>query len=105
MVGRGIGMVEDSAPSDHIVQFYQDRIFDNRAVCRFAGTPLANGKCVILLPTPTANRYQGIMDMTRRAAHPHFKSVQQETAMASHKFSHGLPRRVSAVLTDGHIES
>jgi len=67
-------MVEDSAPSDHIVHFYQDRIFDDRAVCRFAGTPLENGKCVILLPTPTANRYQGIEETRDREGSGQFST-------------------------------
>src|SRR5215216_5413144 len=46
-------MVADAAPSDHIVQLYQDEDFLNRAVCRFAGAALANGEGLILVPTLT----------------------------------------------------
>jgi hypothetical protein len=46
-------VVADAAPSDHIVQLYQDHDFLNRAVCRFAGAALANGEGIILVPTPT----------------------------------------------------
>jgi len=45
------GVVADAAPSDHIVQLYQDQDFLNRAVCRFAGAALAAGEGVILVPT------------------------------------------------------
>jgi hypothetical protein len=45
------GVVADAAPSDHIVQLYQDQDFLNRAVCRFAGAALANGEGLILVPT------------------------------------------------------
>jgi MEDS: MEthanogen/methylotroph, DcmR Sensory domain len=44
-------MVADAAPSDHIVQLYQDQDFLNRAVCRFAAAALANGEGIILVPT------------------------------------------------------
>jgi hypothetical protein len=44
-------VVADAAPSDHIVQLYQDEDFLNRAVCRFAGAALAHGEGVILVPT------------------------------------------------------
>lgn len=44
-------VVADAAPSDHIVQLYQDQEFLNRAVCRFAGAALANGEGIILVPT------------------------------------------------------
>ncbi len=44
-------VVGDAAPSDHIVQLYQDQDFLNRAVCRFAGAALANGEAIILVPT------------------------------------------------------
>jgi DcmR-like sensory protein len=46
-------IVADAAPSDHIVQLYQDQDFLNRAVCRFAGAALANGEGLILVPTLT----------------------------------------------------
>ena len=46
-------VVADAAPSDHIVQLYQDQEFLNRAVCRFAGAALANGEGIILVPTLT----------------------------------------------------
>jgi hypothetical protein len=46
-------VVADAAPSDHIVQLYQDEDFLNRAVCRFAGAALANGEGIILVPTLT----------------------------------------------------
>jgi hypothetical protein len=45
------GIVADAAPSDHIVQLYQDESFLSRAVCRFAGAALANGEGLILVPT------------------------------------------------------
>jgi hypothetical protein len=45
------GLVAHAAPSDHIVQLYQDRDFLSRAVCRFAGAALANGEGLILVPT------------------------------------------------------
>jgi MEDS: MEthanogen/methylotroph, DcmR Sensory domain len=44
-------MVADAAPSDHIVQLYQDQDFLNRAVCRFAAAAPANGEGIILVPT------------------------------------------------------
>jgi hypothetical protein len=44
-------VVADAAPSDHIVQLYQDQEFLSRAVCRFAGAALANGEGIILVPT------------------------------------------------------
>ena len=44
-------MVADAAPSDHIVQLYQDQEFLSRAVCRFAGAAIANGEGIILVPT------------------------------------------------------
>jgi hypothetical protein len=44
-------VVADAAPSDHIVQLYQDQDFLNRAVCRFAAAALANGEGMILVPT------------------------------------------------------
>ncbi len=44
-------VVAEAAPSDHIVQLYQDEDFLNRAVCRFAGAALANGEGIILVPT------------------------------------------------------
>jgi len=44
-------VVAEAAPSDHIVQLYQDQDFLNRAVCRFAGAALANGEGIILVPT------------------------------------------------------
>lgn len=46
-------VVADAAPSDHIVQLYQDQEFLNRAVCRFAGAAIANGEGLILVPTLT----------------------------------------------------
>src|ERR1051325_2292409 len=46
-------VVADAAPSDHIVQLYQDPDFLSRAVCRFAGAALANGEGIILVPTLT----------------------------------------------------
>jgi hypothetical protein len=46
-------VVADAAPCDHIVQLYQDQDFLNRAVCRFAGSALANGEGIILVPTLT----------------------------------------------------
>ena len=46
-------LVADAAPSDHIVQLYQDQDFLNRAVCRFAGAAIANGEGIILVPTLT----------------------------------------------------
>ncbi len=46
-------VVAGAAPSDHIVQLYQDQDFLNRAVCRFAGAALQNGEGIILVPTPT----------------------------------------------------
>jgi hypothetical protein len=46
-------VVADAAPSDHIVQLYQDQEFLNRAVCRFACAALANGEGIILVPTLT----------------------------------------------------
>ena len=48
-----VRVVADAAPSDHIVQLYQDQGFLNRAVCRFAGAALANGEGIILVPTLT----------------------------------------------------
>jgi hypothetical protein len=44
-------LLHDAAPSDHIVQLYQDEEFLNRAVCRFAAAALAHGEGVILVPT------------------------------------------------------
>lgn len=44
-------VVTDAAPSEHIVQLYQDQDFLNRAVCRFAGAAIANGEGLILVPT------------------------------------------------------
>jgi len=44
-------LLAGAAPSDHVVQLYQDQDFLNRAVCRFAGAALANGEGVILVPT------------------------------------------------------
>ena len=44
-------VVADAAPSDHIVQLYQDQEFLSRAVCRFAGAAIANGEGIILVPT------------------------------------------------------
>jgi hypothetical protein len=46
-------VVSEAAPSDHIVQLYQDDGFLNRAVCRFASAAIANGEGVILVPTLT----------------------------------------------------
>ena len=46
-------VVAHAAPSDHIVQLYQDQDFLNRAVCRFAGAALASGEGIILVPTLT----------------------------------------------------
>jgi hypothetical protein len=46
-------LLADAAPSDHIVQLYQDDDFLNYAVCHFAGSGLANGESVILFPTVT----------------------------------------------------
>ena len=43
----------DAAPSDHIVQLYQDEDFLNQAVCLFAGPGFANGESIILFPTLT----------------------------------------------------
>ena len=45
------GLLAGAAPSDHVVQLYQDQEFLNRAVCRFAGAALAAGEGVILVPT------------------------------------------------------
>jgi hypothetical protein len=44
-------LLNSAAPSDHIVQLYQDQQFLNRAVCRFAAAAIANGEGVILVPT------------------------------------------------------
>lgn len=44
-------VIADAAPSDHIVQLYQDQDFLNRAVCRFAAAALASGEGMILVPT------------------------------------------------------
>jgi hypothetical protein len=44
-------LLHDAAPSDHIVQLYQDEQFLNRAVCRFAAGALKHGEGVILVPT------------------------------------------------------
>ena len=44
-------VLSGAAPSDHIVQLYQDEQFLNRAVCRFAASALAHGEGVILVPT------------------------------------------------------
>ncbi len=46
-------LLADATPCDHIVQFYQDPDFLNRAVCRFAGAALTNGEGIILVPTLT----------------------------------------------------
>src|SRR3979409_278861 len=51
--GPWLHVVSEAAPSDHIVQLYQDQDFLNRAVCRFAGSALANGEGIILVPTLT----------------------------------------------------
>src|SRR3954462_11546684 len=45
------GLLAGAGPRDHIVQLYQDQKFLNRAVCRFAGSAIANGEGVILVPT------------------------------------------------------
>ena len=45
------GLLVSAAPSDHIVQLYQDQEFLNRAVCRFAAAAITNGEGVILVPT------------------------------------------------------
>jgi DNA-binding NarL/FixJ family response regulator len=45
------GLLTSAAPSDHIVQLYQDQQFLNRAVCRFAAAAITNGEGVILVPT------------------------------------------------------
>lgn len=45
-------LLHDAAPTEHIVQLYQDDQFLNRAVCRFAAAALAHGEGVILVPTP-----------------------------------------------------
>jgi DNA-binding NarL/FixJ family response regulator len=45
------GLLASAAPSDHIVQLYQDQQFLNRAVCRFAAAAITNGEGVILVPT------------------------------------------------------
>jgi hypothetical protein len=44
-------LLTNAAPSDHVVQLYQDQDFLNRAVCRFAAAALANGEGLILVPT------------------------------------------------------
>ena len=44
-------VLADAGPCDHIVQLYQDQDFLNRAVCRFAGSAIANGEGIILVPT------------------------------------------------------
>lgn len=44
-------LLADAAPRDHIVQLYQDDLFLNRAVCRFAAAALAHGEGLILVPT------------------------------------------------------
>jgi hypothetical protein len=44
-------IVANAAPTEHIVQLYQDQEFLNRAVCRFAGAAIANGEGLILVPT------------------------------------------------------
>jgi hypothetical protein len=44
-------LLHDAAPTEHIVQLYQDEQFLNRAVCRFAAAALAHGEGVILVPT------------------------------------------------------
>lgn len=46
-------LLHDAAPTEHIVQLYQDEQFLNRAVCRFAAAALAHGEGVILVPTAT----------------------------------------------------
>ena len=46
-------VVTGAVPRDHIVQLYQDQVFLNRAVCRFAGAALSNGEGIILVPTLT----------------------------------------------------
>jgi hypothetical protein len=40
------GLLAGAAPSDHIVQLYQDQQFLNRAVCRFAAAAITNGEGV-----------------------------------------------------------
>ncbi|HEX3728369.1 MAG TPA: MEDS domain-containing protein [Opitutaceae bacterium] len=45
------GLLAGAGPRDHIVQLYQDQLFLNRAVCRFAAGAIANGEGVILVPT------------------------------------------------------
>src|SRR3954466_6951779 len=45
------GLLASAGPRDHIVQLYQDQLFLNRAVCRFAASAIANGEGVILVPT------------------------------------------------------
>ena len=45
------GLLASAAPSDHIVQLYQDQEFLNRAVCRFAAAAITHGEGVILVPT------------------------------------------------------
>ncbi len=44
---RSDRVLADAAPYHHIVQLYQDQDFLNRAVCRFTGAALANGKGII----------------------------------------------------------
>ena len=46
-------LLANAGPCDHIVQLYQDQDFLNRAVCRFAGSAIANGEGIILVPTLT----------------------------------------------------
>ena len=50
---RSDRVLADAAPYHHIVQLYQDQDFLNRAVCRFAGAALANGKGIIPVLTLT----------------------------------------------------
>jgi hypothetical protein len=44
-------LLHNAAPTDHIVQLYQDEEFLNRAVCRFAAAAITHGEGIILVPT------------------------------------------------------
>jgi hypothetical protein len=45
------GILAEAGARDHIVQLYQDELFLNRAVCRFAAAALFHGEGLILVPT------------------------------------------------------
>lgn len=45
------GILAEAGARDHIVQLYQDELFLNRAVCRFAAAAISHGEGLILVPT------------------------------------------------------